>query len=186
MKRYDLSTCIVLDPGLDSAPAIVVYGGLRGWQGAWLINRIPSDMLQSAFFIMPYQFTADCNVCLKEFRGKADTSKVSSYSLCGYSRGATPVYQYFKIEEFKLIGLIDPGSPDLNDPKYDDTVLDSVATKIRCVYWVPNWGKGGYGGRIPDFAQHLRDLKVKMTEKAVEHEDMPNFFFKTYGMDFKS
>jgi len=52
------------------------------------------------------------------------------------------------------------------------------------VYWVPNWGKGGYKGRVPRFAQHLRDLKVKMVEKAVAHENMPTFFFNQYGIEF--
>jgi len=60
---------------------------------------------------------------------------------------------------------------------FADTVLDNVSDRIRCVYWVPNWGKDGYGGRIPRFAQHLRDLNVKMKEQATEHRYMPSLFF---------
>ena len=188
MRNLHLSDCIVLDPELDSAPAAVVYGGLYGWEGGWLINKIPADLLQSVIFVLPYHYTTDCALCLKQLRSKVSADKTSSLSLCGYSRGGICVYQYWKLEDWKILGLIDPSAPTMADPNgtYDDTVLDSVSTKIRCVYWVPNWGKKGYGGRIPSFAQHLRDQKVKMTEKAVEHPEMPRFFFKTYGNDIKT
>jgi hypothetical protein len=52
------------------------------------------------------------------------------------------------------------------------------------VYWVPNWGKTGYDGRVPRFAQHLRDLKVDMVEKPTNHFEMPTLFFNEYGDDF--
>ena len=165
---------------------VVVYGGLYGWEGAWLINKIPVDLKQSAIFVLPYHYETDCALCLKELRSKVSTDKISSYSLCGYSRGGICVYQYWKLEDWKILGLIDPSAPRMYKPPFADTVLDSVSTKIRCVYWVPNWGKDGYDGKIPDFAQHLRDLKVKMTEKATPHPDMPKFFFTTYGSDLKS
>jgi hypothetical protein len=186
VKNHHLSDCIVLDPELDSAPVVVVYGGLYGWEGAWLINKIPVDLKQSAIFVLPYHYETDCALCLKELRSKVSTDKISSYSLCGYSRGGICVYQYWKLEDWKILGLIDPSAPRMYKPPFADTVLDSVSTKIRCVYWVPNWGKDGYDGKIPDFAQHLRDLKVKMTEKATPHPDMPKFFFTTYGSDLKS
>jgi hypothetical protein len=71
----------------------------------------------------------------------------------------------------------------MHKPPFADCVLDSVSARIRCVCWVPNWGKDGYNGEVPDFAQHLRDLKVKMTEKETPHQDMRKFFFTTYGSD---
>jgi hypothetical protein len=67
---------------------------------------------------------------------------------------------------------------------FQDDVVDSYKDKIRCTFWVPNWGKDGYKGRVPKFAQHLRDLKVKMVEKDVAHEDQPAFFFKQFGDEF--
>ena len=181
MKRLDLKNCIVTIPGQDSAPAVVLYGGLRGWEGEWFLNhhKIPAAMLQSLYLIMPTHFTNKCQDCLDEFRANVNPANVTRYSLCGYSRGAQEVYRNRDLEQWKILGLVDPSAPTLDI--FKDDVLDNVASKIRCVYWVPNWGADGYQGRVPRFAQHLRDLKVKMVEKAVAHENMPPFFFNQFG-----
>lgn len=186
MKTLYLNNSVVLDPGLDSAQVVVVYGGLYGWEGAWLIHRIPVDLQHTTIFVLPYHYTTDCAACLKELRKTVTPDRISSYSLCGYSRGGICVYQYRKLEDWKILGLIDPSAPTMADPPFSETVLDNVSTRIRCVYWVPNWGKKGYGGRIPSFAQHLRDLNIDMTEQATEHKEMPRFFFATYGSEFSS
>jgi hypothetical protein len=145
------------------------------------------DLQHSVIFVLLYHYTTDCALCLQELRANVSPDKIGSYSLCGYSRGGICVYQYWKLEEWKILGLIDPSAPTMAEPNgaFTDTVLDSVSTKIRCVYWAPNWGKGGYGGKIPRFAQHLRDLKVKMLEKATDHKEMPRLFFTTYASDLK-
>jgi hypothetical protein len=62
-------------------------------------------------------------------------------------------------------------------------VLDKEKAKIRCVFWVPNWGKDGYKGRVPKFAQHLRDIGANIVEKEVQHHNMPPFFFDQFGKE---
>lgn len=184
MKRLDLKSCIVTMPDQDKAPAVVLYGGLMGWEGTWLLNhsKIPSALLQRLYFILPTHFTNKCQDCLDEFRAKVNPANITRYSLCGFSRGAQEVYRNRSLEQWKILGLIDPSAPTLDI--FKDDVLDSLASKIRCVYWVPNWGKDGYNGRVPRFAQHLRDLKVNMVEKAVAHENMPTFFFNQFVSEF--
>jgi hypothetical protein len=184
VKRLDLKNCIVTIPDKDAAQAVVLYGGLKGWQGEWFLkfNKIPALILQNVYFILPRLFTNKCKDCLDEFRSKVDPKNISRYSLCGFSRGAQEVYRNKDLEQWKILGLIDPSAPTLDIFKED--VLDNYVDKIRCVFWVPNWGKDGYKGRVPSFAQHLRDLKVKMVEKDVEHENMPPFFFNQYGAEF--
>ena len=181
MKVFRLGQCIVTDPESSPCPAVVVYGGLRGWEGEWMLHKIPHDLLGSVAFVLPTHFTNDCNACLKELHAKIGPEKITSYSLCGYSRGGVEVYRYRNLAQWKIFGLIDPTAPTMGG--FSETVLDGVSSKIRCVYWVPNWGKDGYGGRIPSFAKHLRDLKVQMVEKATEHQDMPTLFFNLYRAD---
>lgn len=164
------------------AHAIVLYGGLMGWEGSWFLlhKKIPASMMQKFYFIMPNHFTNRCKDCLDEFRAQVKPTNVAGYSLCGFSRGAQEVYRNRELEAWKTLGLIDPSAPTLDI--FKDDVLDRFADKIRCVYWVPNWGKDGYQGRVPSFAQHLRDLKVKMVEQQVAHANMPTFFFDQFGM----
>ncbi len=184
MKSVHLNNCIVTIPDkTDPAPAVVVYGGLYGWEGGWFLKhkKIPADLLDAVYFILPVSFMKKCKECLNEFRKHVDTTKVTRYSLCGYSRGAQEVYRNRDLEAWKILGLIDPSAPTLD--VFQDDVLDGASDKIRCVFWVPNWGKDGYKGRVPKFAQHLRDLKVKMVEKAVPHENMPPFFFEQFGKE---
>ena len=182
MKIHRLSRCVVVDPETSPAPAVVVYGGLYGWEGEWLVHEIPPYLLAKVIFVLPRHFTNDCGACLKELHTKISPENISSYSLCGYSRGGVEVYRYQNLIEWKILGLIDPTAPTMGG--FQETVLDGVSDKIRCVYWVPNWGKDGYGGRIPSFAQHLRDLGVKMKEQATDHRYMPALFFGVYGSEF--
>ncbi len=183
MKRLDLKKCVVTLPDKNAGPAVVVYGGLLGWEGDWFLKhkKIPASMLESVYFILPIHFTNRCSDCMDEFRASVDSKTVGRYSLCGFSRGAQEVYRNRNLESWKILGLIDPSAPTLD--VFQDDVLDTVSEKIRCVYWVQNWGRDGYKGRVPRFAQHLRDLKVKMVEKAVAHADMPTFFFNQFGME---
>ena len=169
----------VIVPEVNPSPAIVLYGGLYGYEGAWFLKHIPGGMQQNVAFVLPKHYTNDCADCLKELHSAVPAEQISSYSLCGYSRGGVEVYRNRGLKEWKVFGLVDPTAPTMGG--FDDDVLDNSVSKIRCVYWVPNWGKDGYGGKVPKFAQHLRDIKADMTEKAVEHKDMPDFFFKTYG-----
>jgi hypothetical protein len=187
VKRLNLKSCVVTIPDRDTAPAVVLYGGLYGWEGDWFLtgHNIPFVLLQSVYFILPGHYTIKYKDCITEFRasvGPEGISRIRGYSLCGFSRGAQEVYRYRDAEQWKILGLIDPSAPTLGS--FKDDVLDGYSDKIRCVYWVPNWGAGGYGGRVPRFAQHLRDLEVKMVEKAVAHPDMPTFFFLQFKNDF--
>ena len=119
MKTLHLANSIILDPESDSAPAAVVYGGLYNWEGAWLIPRIPEDLKKNVIFVLPTHYTNDCAVCLKELRDKISPDKISSYSLCGYSRGGIDVYKYFRLVNWKILGLIDPSAPTMGDPKQE-------------------------------------------------------------------
>lgn len=182
LKTHQLTQSVIVDPEVESAHAVVLYGGLFGWEGAWFLHEIPTYMKVATVFCLPKHYTNDCSKCLDELHSKVDPSKIASYSLCGYSRGGIEVYRYRTLKPWRLLGLIDPSAPTLAE--FQDEVLDGFSDKIRCVYWVPNWGKGGYGGRVPRFAQHLRDLKVRMVEQATEHEFMPALFFDVYHKEF--
>ena len=113
MKTYDLGTCVVIDPERDKSPAVVVYGGLYGWEGAWFLHEIPAYLKNSVTFVLPKHFTADCSACLKELHSKIGPDKISSYSLCGYSRGGVEVYRYKNLMPWKIFGLIDPTAPTM-------------------------------------------------------------------------
>ena len=184
MKATYLKHCIITEPDRKAAQAVVLYGGLMGWEGQWFLThlKIPASLLQNVYFILPIHFTNSLSACLREFRANVDQANISRYSLCGFSRGAQEVYRYRDLETWNILGLVDPSAPTLDI--FKDDVLDNVSKKIRCVYWVPNWGKGGYKGRVPRFAQHLRDLKVEMMEQDVAHRDMPTFFLTQFGSEF--
>jgi len=181
VKTLHVGNSIVIDPESGPSPAVVVYGGLYGWEGRWLVHEIPASLRGSVIFVLPTHFSHDCNACLKELHTKISPANISSYSLCGYSRGGVEVYRYRNLAQWKILGLIDPSAPTMGG--FPETVLDSFSSKIRCVYWVPNWGKDGYGGRIPSFAKHLRDLKVRIVEQATAHRHMPSLFFNNFGFD---
>ena len=184
MKALYLKHCIVTIPDKAAAQAVVLYGGLLTWEGNWFLahHKIPANLLQNVYFVLPTHFTNSCTDCLQEFHKHVDRKNISRYSLCGFSRGAQEVYRYRDLEKWNILGLVDPSAPTLDI--FKDDVLDNAAKKIRCVYWVKNWGANGYGGRVPRFAQHLRDLKVAMIEKDVAHRDMPTFFLTQFGVEF--
>lgn len=183
MKRIDLKHCIVTAPNNGATQAVVLYGGLMGWEGDWFLKhgRIPAMLLESVYFVLPTHFTNSCATCLAEFRNSVAADSVGRFSLCGFSRGAQEVYRNKKLERWKIFGLVDPSAPTLDI--FEDDVVDDIADQVRCVYWVPNWGKDGYKGRVPRFAQHLRDLSVNLIEKEVAHADMPKFFFDNFGRE---
>ncbi|HET9902628.1 MAG TPA: hypothetical protein VFQ27_02865 [Xanthobacteraceae bacterium] len=182
MAVTELETSVVMMPERKPAPAIVLYGGLYHLEGAWFVKQIPAALTACVAFVLPKHYTNKCTTCLDELHSQIAADDISSYSLCGYSRGGVEVYRYRDLKDWKIFGLIDPTAPSMGG--FKDTVLDAKKDRIRCVYWVPNWGKDGYGGRIPAFAQHLRDLKVDMKEEAVGHKHMPTYFFKTYGKEW--
>jgi hypothetical protein len=183
MKTHNFSNCVILDPGSDHAPAIVVYGGLYGWEGSWLTHRIPLGIRQSAIFVLPTHYTNDCGHCLKRLRATISPDRISSYSLCGYSRGGIAVYQNLSLEDWKILGLIDPSAPRMGG--FADSVLDAAKSKIRCVYRMANWKGADYFPKIESFHNHLVELKVKMVDDSnTAHAHMPTFFFETYGQDF--
>ena len=181
--RVDLDLSVVTLPDTDWPRAVVVYGGLYGWEGAWLLNQIPASLQSGLVFILPRHYGNSCQACLDEVDKKLDLT-ISAYAICGYSRGGIEVYRNLNTKPWKILGLIDPSAPTMGG--FSDNVLDSASAKIRCVYWVPNWGKTGYDGKIPNLAQHLRDQKVKMVEKATPHNVMPASFFKEFGADLLS
>ena len=89
------------------------------------------------------------------------------------------MYRYRNLKPWRLLGLVDPSAPTLAE--FKDDVLDGFTDKVRCVYWVPNWGKGGIRRKgTPLRWQHLRDLKVRMTEQATDHRYMPALFFDVF------
>ena len=181
MRTLHLGHTTIIDPEKSPSPCVVVYGGLYGWEGAWLVPQIPVDLRKSVVFVLPNHYKNDCSVCLKELHSKIGPEKIASYSLCGYSRGGIEVYRYRNLTQWKILGLIDPSAPTMGG--FQETVLDGVRDHIRCVYWVPNWGKDGYGGKIPSFAKHLRDLRVNMVEQNTQHKRMPSLFFSTFQRD---
>ncbi len=182
MAVVELDTSVIVTPDKASAPAIVLYGGLYGLEGAWFVKQIPEKVLKSAVWVLPKSYKNDVKKALKELHGQYSPDNITSYSLCGYSRGAVEVYRHKAVKDWKIFGLIDPTAPSMGG--FEDTVLDASVAKIRCVYWVPNWGEDGYGGRIPAFAQHLRDIKADMKEQNVDHKKMPTFFFEQYGKEW--
>src|SRR5437867_38683 len=153
VKVLDLRHCFLSIPDRDVSPAVVVYGGLYNLEGKWLLTKIPYHLLQNTIFVLPKHFTNSCTACLDELHSKVDPNNIDGYSLCGYSRGGIEVYRYRTLKHWDILGLIDPSAPTMGG--FAENVLDSFANRILCVYWVPNWGKTGYGGKIPSFAQHL-------------------------------
>jgi len=184
MKTIHKPHSIILDPENDSAPMVVLYGGLMGWEYDWLIPRIPLDLKQNVTFVLPAHYLVDCSLCLKEAHSEVSKDRVSSYSLCGFSRGGINVYKYLKLADWKILGLIDPSAPRMGG--YADSVLDSNKGKIRCAYWLQNWAKADYYPKIVSFHKHLSDINAEMVDDIkTPHAQMPNFFFETYRSDFK-
>lgn len=190
MSVLQLSRSVVSVPDRDWPPLVVVYGGLYGWEGKWLLPKIPTVLRQSSILVLPRHYTNDCKACLTEYfqSTSMDPDDVSSYALCGYSRGGLEVYRNArgfavsgdKRVDWKILGLIDPSPPSFGG--FQDNVLDGVINKVRCVYWPPRWSS--YGKQVENFAKHLQDVKAKIIIDKTAHENMPTFFFQQFQSDF--
>ena len=183
MKTLNTTNSIILDPESDSAaPVVVVYGGLMGWEGAWLIPRLPFDLKQSTIFVLPTHFNNSCATCLKELHARIGADRIASYSLCGFSRGGISLYKSLRMADWETLGLIDPSAPTMGG--FAETVIDAYKAKIRCVYRMANWAKADYFPKIDSFHKHLLKLNVKMLDDDTPHDKMPTHFFETYRSDF--
>jgi len=183
MQISKMSHCVVVDPAVESAPAIVMFGGLYGWEGQWFVERIPAALKSEMIFVLPNHYTTDCSDCLNDLKSKIDDSKISSFSLCGYSRGGIEVAHYIDLKPWKILGLIDPSAPTMGG--YAEEVFDKVKSKIRCMYNLGNWSSADYYPKIQSFHDHLLAIKADMTDAAHLHKNMPKFFLEKYGSDFK-
>ena len=153
-----LSYSVVTKPDALSSPAVVVYGGLYGMEGGWFLSHrvIPENLQQRLLFVLPCSFETDCQVCIREVVErvvKTQTRQITSWSICGFSAGGAQVYRNIRTTNNwgnanmndpvpKILGLIDPSPPticleksgDGKPPRFDNSVLDSVAYKVRgCV-----------------------------------------------------
>jgi len=203
----------VLDPGANSAPMVVVYRGLGPETGKdyaydtadWIIEQIkkaiPKASLNQIIFAVPDDYNQDCETCLHQAKELIDkrNGNISSYSLCGFSKGGAPLYKNLSRRTWKILGLIDPVSPSMVKG-FSNAAVDKYASKIRCVYGVSHWGTRPPPGAVPkhytksqrgymtirDFYDHLKALKVDMIDAADNqgHSDMPEVFFKKYGSSF--
>jgi hypothetical protein len=185
MRALQFKQSVINVPDRDWPSAVVVYGGLYGWEGAWLLKKIPLAVQQSVVLVLPKHYTNKLKDCLDELHAQIKPENISSYSLCGFSRGGVEVYRYraaaeVGVKDWKILGLIDATAPTM--AQFPDTVLDSVKNKVRCVYWVPHWTD--YGDKVPNFAKHLRDIKVNIVEEQIHHADMPKLFFDRFKSDF--
>jgi hypothetical protein len=199
----------VLDPGTDNATMIVLYRGLGIEAGKayaydtaeWLIAQVKKAVSQSVLdrmiLVAPFDYNQDCEHCIQQATKLIDKrgGNITSYSLCGFSRGGQPLYKNISRRNWKILGIIDAVTPTMYG--YDDDIVDDSASRIRCIYGVSHWGsppkvtpppnhkKTGYE-KIVDFHDHLADLGVKMTDATAQqgHSDMPKVFFENYGSDF--
>jgi hypothetical protein len=190
-SQDDVSFADPAPPAPDAMAMVVVYRGLgpeAGHDYAWdtadflvrqIITTVPADVLSKVIFVVPDSYTVDCAKCIKQATELIDArnGKISSYSLCGFSRGGANVYANKSLKNWKILGLIDPVTPGSSN------VVDSVAAKIRCVYNVNNWDPKKYKDTVKNFRNYLKNLKVKMVEAPDKHWDMPALFFKTYARE---
>src|SRR3974390_3620336 len=113
-------------------------------------------MLLNVHFILPLHYQHQVtNNCIAEFRTKVDSGRISSYSLCGFSRGAYRVYDDPDLGRWKYIGLIDPVPPLTVG---QNTVLDALKERIRGVYRLENWGTLDEAPHTYAFNKHLREI----------------------------
>jgi hypothetical protein len=201
----------VLDPGVDSAPMVVVYRGLgpefgkayaydtADWMVGQIQKAIPQESLNKIIFAVPDDYNQDCEKCVQQALELIEKrkGKISSYSLCGFSKGGAPVYKNLTRRTWKILGFIDPVSPSMEG--LSDKAVDDYAPRIRCVYGVAHWGTRPPKDKLPkdyskdekvhvkirDFYLHLKALKAQMIDGDDQsHKDMPGVFFKTYGSSF--
>src|SRR5215472_3348699 len=101
MKVHQLDQSVIIDPETGSpAHALVLYGGLFGWEGGWFLNEIPGYMKEATVFCLPKHYTNSCQKCLDELHSKVSPDSIRSYSLAGYSRGGIEVYRYRGLKEW--------------------------------------------------------------------------------------
>ena len=203
----------MLDPGADIVAMVIVYRGLGPEMGKayaydtadWIIEQvkkaIPKESLDKIIFAVPDDYNQDCETCLHQAKQLIDkrNGKISSYSLCGFSKGGSPVYQNLSRKPWKILGLIDAVSPSMVKG-FSNTDVDKYAPRIRCIYGVSHWGTRPPPGTSPkhytksqrgymtikDFYDHLKALDVDMIDATDNqgHADMPAVFFKKYGSSF--
>lgn len=201
----------VFDAGADSAPMVVVYRGLGPEAGAdynydtasWILQQIiaaiPKDTLEKIIFAVADDYTQPCKTCIQEATELVSkrNGTISSYSICGFSKGGAPLYKNLQLKDWKIVGLIDPVTPTMESMA--DSVVDGFASRIRCVYGVTHWGKEPLAKKLPkdytksergytktkEFYDHLKDLKVTIIDADSDgHSDTPGIFFKNYGSAF--
>jgi hypothetical protein len=201
----------VLDPGADSAPMVLVYRGLgpefreayaydtADWMIGQIQKAIPKESLNRIIFAVPDDYNQDGEKCIQQAKELIEKRKgtISSYSLCGFSKGGAPVYKNLTRRTWKILGLIDPVSPSMEG--FSDKAVDDYASRIRCVYGVSHWGTKPAKDKLSkdyskdekvhvktrDFYLHLKALKVDMIDGDDQgHADMPRVFFKKYGSSF--
>jgi hypothetical protein len=94
----------VLDPGVNSAPMVVVYRGLGPETGKdyaydtadWMIEQIkkaiPNESLNRIIFAVPDDYNQDCETCLHQAKELIDKRKgnISSYPPAGSQRAVRP------------------------------------------------------------------------------------------------
>ena len=91
----------VLDPGTDNAAMIILYRGLGIESGSayaydtaeWVISQVKKSVsqfvLDRMILVAPFDYNQDCELCLQQAKKLIDKrgGKITSYSLCGFSRG---------------------------------------------------------------------------------------------------
>jgi len=205
---------LVFDPEVDNANLVVAYRGLgpeykKSYSydtAQWLLGEARSgvgkDLESKIIFVVPDDYNQDCATCIQQ-AAQVIKTKVTSYSLCGFSKGGSQVYKNLTLKTWKVLGLIDPVSPTMvkksPQERYDDDVIDDYVSKIRCVYGVSHWGVPPPKDRKPkdytdndwsyvktkSFHDHLEEIKAEMTDdEKDDHSEMPRVFFKKYGSAF--
>jgi hypothetical protein len=152
--------------------------------------------------VVPDDYSVDLETSIQQATALIK-GKITTYSLCGFSKGGAPLYRNLTKRTWKILGLIDPVSPSMvkltKDTRMDNGVVDPYFKKIRCIYGVSHWGtppppgkdRKAYNGNevsyaeIKDFYDHLKDLGVDMIDAGKKsHKEMPEAFFEQYGSSF--
>lgn len=197
---------LVLDAEVENAPMVIVYRGLGPETGPdyaydtaeWMMGEIQDalapDLLKKIIFVVPDDYDHDCETCIQQATAKIKT-KISGFSLCGFSKGGKPLYKNLRLRAWKILGLIDPVSPSMEG--LDNEIVDKYASKIRCVYGV--WGDKPPDDKDPkaytkkerlyvkntDFHAHVKELKgAQQVFRSDGHPQMPGVFFKKFGAAF--
>jgi len=208
---------LVLDAEAANAPMVVVYRGLgpetgkRAYQydtSDFIMKQIQKalsdDLLKKIIFVVPDDYNVDLETSIQQATALVK-GKITTSSLCGFSKGGAPLYKNLTKRTWKIVGLIDPVSPSMvklsNDGKQrmDNGVVDPYVKSLRCIYGVDHWGTAPDKGKAPKaytdgevsytkikaFYDHLKEIGVKMIDAGNKsHAEMPRAFFEEYGPDF--